>query len=54
MVSLHGTALFCGEYALGMLREDDRGCVVGVEGLGDVGGEGGRESTGVGGAEGLS
>jgi hypothetical protein len=54
VVSVNGTANLCGESALGMLREDDRGRVAGDEGLGDVGREGGRELTGVGGAEGLS
>jgi len=54
VVSVNGTANVCGECALGTLREDDRGRVAGDEGLGDVGREGGRELTGVGGAEGLS
>ena len=54
VVSVNGTAKLCGECALGMLREDDRGRVAGDGGLGDVGREGGRELTGVGGAEGLS
>jgi hypothetical protein len=54
VVSVNGAEFFCGEFALGILREDDRGRMVDVEGLGDVGREGGKELTGVGGAEGLS
>ena len=54
MVSVNEAGKVCGECALEILREEDRGRMVDVESLGDVGREGGRELVGVGGAEGLS